>query len=421
MKILMLTPRLPYPPNRGDTVRSWGVLDGLARHHHVWLASLSDEPPTHTQLARLRKICRNLAVAPRSAPTSLRCGVASLLRGRSLTEGFFADATLRATVRAWAQAARFDAVLAFSSAMAPLAEQVDARRVLDMCDVDSHKWRVYAARSRTPLRWLYALEARRLAAAESRWARSHDVTVVVNERERRKLLAGADPRRADVVRVSVATASTDEPGSCNENLRLPAEPIVGSIGSMFYPPNVRAVEWFGRHVWPLVKQRMSAAQWWIVGNRPARRVRRWGRQQDVRVTGFVPGTRPYLDALRVFVNPVDGDIGVQTKLLGAMAAGKPAVVTPEAAGGVSYRGEPPFLIARNPAEFADAVLRLLHDDALAVRLGERARRAIEDHYQPHEQLRRIEQALRGCPADVPVCAERDARAVPVEAALEAVS
>ena len=418
MKILMLTPRPPYPPNRGDTVRSWAELEYLARRHDVWLACLSDGRPTPTQLAKLRNICRDLAVAPRSRLTSLRQGTLSLLHGRSLTEGFFAGASLTRTVRAWAEAVRFDAVLAFSSTMAPLAELVEARRVLDMCDVDSHKWRVYADRSRPPLRWLYALEARRLAAAEQHWVRSHEVTLLVNERERRKLLARAKPRHAEVVRTPVEIANTKPPDSPGEWPVPPSEPIVGSVGSMFYPPNVRAVEWFGRNVWPLVKKRMPAARWWIVGNRPARQVRRWGRRPDVRVTGFVPSTRPYLDAFRVFIDPVDGDVGVQTKLLCAMSAGKPAVVTPDAAAGIAYDDEPPFLIAREPDKFADAVLRLLQDDALATRLGRRALRVIEDYYQPHEELRRIEQALSGQPCEARACGERDRRAAPVGAAAE---
>jgi sugar transferase (PEP-CTERM/EpsH1 system associated) len=344
--------------------------------------------------------------------------VLSLVRGHSLTEGYFADTTLRRTVLTWAAAVRFDAVLTFSSAMAPLAESVGVRRVLDMTDVDSHKWGVYADRSRLPLRWLYALEERRLGAAEKRWVRSHESTFVVNQRERRRLLARTNPRHAGVVRTPVEIVNASQADGPAERPRLPAEPIVGSVGSMFYPPNVRAVEWFGRHVWPLIKQRVPAARWWIVGTRPTRKVRRWGSQPDVRVTGFVPDPRPYLDALRVFINPVDGDMGVQSKLLCALAAGKAAVVTPETADGVTYDGEPPFLIAREPDEFADAVLRLLEDDALATRLGARALRMIAAHYQPREELRRIEQALAGQLCETPARGGSDREAAAQPAAAE---
>ena len=399
MKILMLTPRFPYPPNRGDAVRSWAELEYLARRHDVWLACLNDRLPYPAQLAAVREICRDLVVAPRAKSAALLRGALSLLTGRSLTEGFFAQDPLKYTVQAWANTIHFDAVLTFSSAMAPLAELVDARRVLDMCDVDSHKWRVYADRSVPPLRWLYALEARRLGTAEQRWVRSHDVTLLVNERERRKLLARTNPRRADVVRMAIEIADSNQEAAVPNLPSRPTRPVIGSMGSMFYPPNVRAVQWFGRHVWPLVKKRAPAASWWIVGNRPTRRVRRWGRKRGVRVTGFVPIMHPYLDAFRVFVDPVDGDIGVQTKLLAAMAIGKPAVVTPDAAAGIDYDGEPPFLIARAPEEFADAVVRLLTDDALGRHLGTLAQRAIQDHYLPGKQLQRIEQALAGQPCE----------------------
>jgi sugar transferase (PEP-CTERM/EpsH1 system associated) len=421
MKVLMLTPRLPYPPNRGDTIRSWAELEYLAHRHDVWLACVSDYRPTPDQSARLRSICRDLAVAPRLKFSALGRGMLSLACGRSLTEGAFAGASLRRTVRAWATAVRFDAVLAFSSAMASLAELVDARRVLDMNDLDSHKWRVYADRSRLPLRWLYALEARRLGAAEQRWVRSHDVTLVVNERERRRLLDQTTPRRAAVVRTPIGSARTVRSGSTGEQPRPPREPIIGSVGSMFYPPNVRAVEWFGHNVWPLVKEQMPTARWWIIGNRPAWQVRRWGHRPDVRVTGFVPSTRPYLDALRVFIDPVDGDIGLQTKLLCAMAVGKPAVVTPAAAAGIAYHGEAPFLIAREPDEFANAVLRLLRDDTLAARVAGRALRVIEEYYQPEEQLQRIERALAGQSVEEPGRATHDRRSVPAGAAFEVIT
>jgi sugar transferase (PEP-CTERM/EpsH1 system associated) len=421
MKVLMVTPRLPYPPNRGDTVRSWAELEYLARRHDVWLASLNDRRPTSDQLAKLRNTCRDLAVAHRPSMASLCHGVRSLFRGDTLTEGYFANTGLSRTIRAWAKSVPFDAVLAFSSAMAPLAELVEARRVLDMCDVDSHKWRVYADQSHPPLRWLYALEAQRLAAAEQRWVRAHDVTLIVNERERRKLLARTSPRGSVVVRTCVQPTDFARPDSAATQFTLPREPIVGCVGSMFYPPNVRAVVWFGQHVWPLVKTSIPSARWWIVGSRPTRQVRRWGRRAGVRVTGSVPDTRPYLDALRVFINPVDGDIGVQSKLLCAMAAGKPAVVTPDTAAGIAFDGEAPFLIAREPDEFADAVLRLLNDDALAARLGRRALRVIEEYYQPGEQLGLIERALFGDAWEGPPRVRRDRNAAPVSAAIEVIT
>ena len=402
MKILMLTPRFPYPPNRGDTVRSWSELEFLARRHDVWLASLNERRPPEADIDKLRRICGGVAVLTRSHWHALLRGAWSLLRGKSLNEGYFRNSDLEQVVRQWTRTVRFDAVLAFTTAMAPAAEMVHTRRVLDMCDVDSCKWEAYGWQSRSPLRWLYQLEGARLRRAERRWCRTHDATVIVNRRELGKLHAIAHPLCTEVLPTCV-----ELPDDVSET--LPREPIVGCIGSMFYPPNVRGANWFGQEVWPLVKRRVPAAQWWIVGQRPARSVRRWGSEPGVRVVGMVPDVRPYLDALRVFINPVTGDLGIQSKVLGAMAAGKACVVTPETAAGIDCDASAPFLIARRPEDFADAVARLLEDDKLTLDLARRGRETIARHYRPDSQMWQLERALSG---DVTAKADAIRRLVP---------
>jgi sugar transferase (PEP-CTERM/EpsH1 system associated) len=395
MKLLMLTHRFPYPPDRGDRIRAWGELECLSSRHEVWLACLDRVAPQPAHLEQVRRRCRDVAVFVRSPAACLLRGTLSLLGGRSLTEGYFAAGGLARVLRTWAEQIRFDAVLTFSSAVAPYAELVAApRRVLDMNDVDSFKWQSYAGRSVPPLSWLYALEARRLAAAEARWAGAQDVTLLVNERERRKLADSLEVSPSAVVRTGVDLSRYAHSGVEADGVRLPAEPVVGTLGSMSYAPNVRAVNWFAQHVWPVVKCSRPQARWLVVGSRPRRSVRRWHQPPDVTVTGFVPDVRPYLRQMRVFAVPVTGDVGVQTKLIEAMAAGKPAVVTPDAAAGIDYGSEPPFLLADTPEQYAQCVLRLFRDDRLARRLGRRARAVVEANYRVEEQVRLIERWLQ---------------------------
>jgi len=320
----------------------------------------------------------------------------SLLRGRSLTEGYFSDARLARTLRRWSETVRFDAVLTFSSCAAPYAECVDAaRRVLDMNDVDSFKWKTYAERALPPLSWLYALEGRRLAAAEAQWSAASDAVLLVNDRERRKAESWAGWSPLAVARTGVDLARYAALGMSGATGTLSAEPIVGMLGSMSYAPNERAVNGFGRRVWPEVKRLLPGARWLIVGSRPGRRVRRWHNPPDVAVTGYVEDVRPYLRAMRVFAAAVDGAIGVQTKLIEAMATGRPAVVTPAAAAGLDYGPEPPFLVAETPEQYAQCVLRLLRDDRLAERLAQRARRVVEANYRVEEQVLVVERWLEG--------------------------
>ncbi|MCH7870516.1 MAG: hypothetical protein IID33_02335, partial [Planctomycetes bacterium] len=279
MKLLMLTHRFPYPPNRGDCIRAWGELEYLAKRHDVWLACVDRTEPRPEHLAKVKSVCRDVKLAVRSGAGCLLTGGISLLRGESLTAGYFGDARLRAAIQEWSERIGFYAVLTFSSAMASYAELVDApRRVLDINDVDSFQWQLLADHSAHPAAWLYGLEAKRLAAMEIAAARTHDVCLMVNERGRRKLMELADPKCAAVVRTGLDLARYPVDGAAPQR---GAKPIVGIIGSMSYAPNVRAVNWFGRHVWPVVKEREPRAEWLIVGSRPVRSVRRWGRLPGV--------------------------------------------------------------------------------------------------------------------------------------------
>jgi glycosyltransferase involved in cell wall biosynthesis len=225
--------------------------------------------------------------------------------------------------------------------------------------------------------------------------RAHDVTLVVNDRERNKLPLDLVGRSA-VVRTGVDLSGYQASEGATV-ATLPAEPVVGMLGSMSYAPNVRAVRWFGRHVWPLVQRSVPEARWLIVGRDPVRSVRRQARRAGVTVTGFVDDVRAYLAAMRVYVCPIREPIGVQTKLIEALAAARPAVVTPQAAGGIEYDDPPPFLVAGSPREFADAVVRLLRDVSAAAALGGRARAMACAKYAAEEQWRQVENWLMGQP------------------------
>lgn len=388
MRILMLTPRFPYPPDRGDTLRTWEMLAYLAARHEVWLASLNPHDPGAQARRIVADACHTVAVRARGRMASMLSGAVSLLGGRSFTQGYFGLAALGRVVREWASRVEFDAVLACSSAMAPLSDCVPARRVLDMCDVDSHKWRSYQRRGRPLLRPIFGLESRRVRELERRAAAGHDVTLLVNQRERRKLLAFARPRRCELLRTCIRPIE-------NDSAARPEHPVVGTLGSMFYPPNVRAVEWFAQRVWPRVRAAVRGAEWRVVGSRPTRRVRRLGKLPGVVVTGFVPDAAAELSGFRVFANPVSDALGVQSKLLCALAAGCAAVVTRNTAAGIDYPGEAPFLIADEPRAFADAVILLLRDEQLASRLAAEGRRVIEQNYRCETQFPELERWLVG--------------------------
>lgn len=374
MHILMLTPRLPYPPHRGDTQRSWQMLQALAQRHTVYLASADTAPPHAADYQQVAAQCAKVAVSPRRHWQNLLYGLLSLAKGATVTEGYFARPDLYRAIKAW-NLPPFDMVLAYSGAMAPLALSIPATyRYLDLNDADSAKWQQYARECRDPRRWLYTLEHQRTALDEQRWIRKFDGVWVVNDRERCKLVGKQrEP--------NVCVLPTPVPVDQDTAAPLPDAPIVSMIGSMFYRPNIRAAVWFGKLVWPRIREVIPAAEWFVVGAKPHRAVRALGRLPGVTVTGTVPEVDSYLSRSRVFVSPVRGALGVQTKVLYALAAGRPCVVHADVAGGLKAVEPTPFLAACDPERYARQVIQLLQNRQQAEDLATRARMYMVEHYQ----------------------------------------
>jgi sugar transferase (PEP-CTERM/EpsH1 system associated) len=288
--------------------------------------------------------------------------------------------------------------------MAPLALNVPAmRHVLEFDDFDSGKWTVMARASRSPLRWIFALEGRRLARRERQWLEQAEASVVVNEREVSCITDASLQARLHVIEAAIPL---DEPWRTDETfmpLPLPAEPMVTFIGAMDYAPNVEAVGWFARHVWPRIVTKRPDADFWIVGRSPTRKVRRLADGRRIHVSGTVPEIRPWLEQSRVVIAPVRMARGVQIKVLMAMAAGRPCVVSSGVADGIAARDGRDWLVADEPENFSRAVLDLLGNDAQATRLGQAAWSFVRKHHRAADGCRKLERLLLGTDAeDVPV-------------------
>ena len=413
MKLLILIHRLPCPPDRGAKLRAAAELRWLTRRHDVGCAGFIDPPgpgeggdAIRASLAKLRRDCRELAALGLIRPIAGAKAMANLCRGGTATEAYFASRRLSRQVRRWSRQVRFDAVLAFSSGMAPLALEVPApRHVCDFVDLDSRKWAESARHTRWPMSWIYRTEAVRLARREKEWISAFDANVLCNQREADLVSDGSLRDRVHVIETGAslevepeqdgsAAINGDaprEPGSAG--VSLPAEPVVGFLGAMDYPPNVAGACWFAETIWPRVLQGHPDARWWIVGRSPTRAVRDLDDGRCVRVSGTVPAVEPYLAKMRISVAPLRLARGVQTKVLTAMAAGRPCVVTPCVAAGVGADAGREILVAESPEAFASAVGDLLTTRARAEEIGLAGRRFVSRRFRPANALARLEQWL----------------------------
>jgi len=180
--LLVLAHRVPYPPDKGDRIRTFHLLKYLAQHARIHLACFADEPVGADVVTALHSYCERVAILPLGSSSRWLRALISLARGRTVTEGAFSSPALRQLLHVWAAETCYHATLASASSMAPYLQLPELRAtpaVVDLVDVDSQKWLDYAAASRGPSAWLYALEGRRLRRLEQRlpaWARG--VTLV---------------------------------------------------------------------------------------------------------------------------------------------------------------------------------------------------------------------------------------------------
>lgn len=393
MNVLFLAHRIPYPPDKGDKIRSCRELDYLSTCHRVWCACFVDEPNESPNVEALRARCEDVVAIRLKKPDSLLRGIRGLLCGRTVTESYYAHPRMHRTVAAWCSVIDFDAVLAFSSSMAPYALRAEAkRRILDLCDVDSEKWFDYAANVRRPLRWLYRMEGSRLAVREREWVNRFDSTLVISSAEAAAIGAPSVAEKIQVVTNGVELAETsDADGDASST----TGPTVGFVGVMNYRPNVDAVCWFVTSCWPKIRAAFPTAVFRIVGRSPTHPVRRLGRVAGVTVVG---GVRDVLDEVRRFdisVAPMRMGRGVQNKVLEAMAVAKPVVLSGRAAAGIDVRDGVECVVADGPTDTIASVCRLLGDRSLRRRIGLAGRDFVGTHHAWEREMAKLERILSG--------------------------
>lgn len=392
--ILYLVHRLPYPPNKGDKVRSYNLLKHLVKHHRVFLGTFIDDPEDEPHIATLRAMCADLCVVRLDPRRAKLRSLSGLLSGEALTLRYYRSIELSNWVNITCQNHHIDAAVIFSSAMAQYVE--DASRlptVIDFVDVDSAKWNEYAPRHRWPLSWLYRREGKLLLAYERRMAAQVARSFFVTDNEAALFCQLAPECK---VRVETMCNGVDSDYFSNdENRPSPYSsdeiPIVFT-GAMDYLPNIDAVSWFANAVLPGLSQQWPQVRFHIVGRSPTAEVQALADGKVV-VTGTVSDVRPYLQHAAAIVAPLRIARGIQNKILEAMAMAKPVIASTECAVGVDAENGTELLHAANQEEYLEALGRLLDASDTACAIGQAARKRVLERYSWDAQLSAIDSYL----------------------------
>ena len=372
MNILFLIHRIPYPPNKGDKIRSFHEIKYLAQENNLHLAFLVDDERDLEHLHELKKYCVDFDFDVIDTRWQKIKSLPYLFSDKPLSVPCFYSRKLQQAIDRRLQETRVDAVICFSSPMAEYVFRNDSYRsgrlngtklIMDFVDVDSDKWRMYAGFSRFPYSAIYRREWRLLQEYEKRVGEVFDRSIFVSEKEVELFSSFCPQARAMAIPNGVDAdyfSPTEKTGSTE--LTDKSGPTVIFTGAMDYFPNEDAVVFFVEEIGPLVKQELTSARFFIVGSKPGKRVKALAdSDSQVTVTGYVPDVRPYLAMADVFIAPFRIARGVQNKVLEAMAAGVPVVARPEAVQGLGdHHGG--IRVVSEPQQFARAVIDSLRDD-----------------------------------------------------------
>ena len=392
--LLYLVHRLPYPPNKGDKVRSYHLLKHLAARHRVFLGTFVDDPDDERHIPTLAPLCAGLHVARLDPRIARLKSLVALATGEPLTLRYYRDAGLARWVAQTGATERFDAAVVFSSSMAQYAEALPAVPMLvDFVDVDSAKWTEYARSRSGPMAWLYRREGERLLAAERAIARRARRSFFVTDNETALFHRLAPESQATVEALNNGVDAAHFAPDPARVSPFPAGtvPLVFT-GAMDYWPNVDAVAWFVHDVLPALRARRPELRFFIVGRSPAPAVQALAAA-DVVVTGTVDDVRPYLQHAAVVVAPLRLARGIQNKILEAMAMARPVVASQSCVDSIDARAGVELLAATDAAHFVAQIDAVLARADAGAALGAAGRARVLQRYSWDAHLGRIDRHL----------------------------
>ena len=401
--LLMIVHRVPYPPDKGDKIRSFNQLKFLAgQGWRIHLCALADDPADLKHAGELGKFCASVAIERINPKCNKLISALAPLHGFPMSSRYFYNSKLQSRINDILSRHPVSAVFCFCAPMAeylrksphnPLMREKDIRItcVMDLVDVDSDKWEQYARHHHAPLKWAYQIEGQLLHRYEQRILQSFDAVALVSEAEAEvfrkrtgfynKIYAVGNGVDLDYFHpVSVKTSA-----DCY---------AITFCGAMNYLPNVDAVCWFANEVLPHIRKVIENVEFWIVGGGATHDVKALEKYPWVKVTGRVPDVRPYVWKSHLSVTPVRIARGIQNKVLEAMAMAVPTLVTPQAFEGLEVEAGKDVFVAPAEAEvFAAKALEALGDPELRQTVAFNARRMMEEKYSWNSRLLLLDNLL----------------------------
>jgi sugar transferase (PEP-CTERM/EpsH1 system associated) len=372
--LLFLCHRIPFPPNKGDKIRSFNILKKLSENYDIHLGCFIDDAFDKQYVATLANYCVSVFHLDQHKTLAKIKGLTGFLTNKPITLPYYFDKRMQQwTNRAIAQH-QISKVFVYSSSMAQYVQSKSVQaadtfssleRVIDFVDIDSDKWRQYALKKTGIAKWFFNREYRLLAQVENEVCAEFNHSLFVSPDEA-QLFSERQPlkqqNKVHGLLNGVDIDFFDPQADFEQEPLVPNQAFISFTGAMDYWANVDAVLWFAEKVWPLILAKKPDAIFCIVGGNPSSDVMALAKLPGVLVTGRVHDVRPFINQAQCVVAPLQIARGIQNKVLEAMSLNKAIVVTPMAMEGINADANEAVVITDNIEAYAQACLTFLVDE-----------------------------------------------------------
>ena len=393
-EILFLSHRVPWPPDRGDKIRSFHILNKLKTLAPVHVGSFADDARDMGFAESERAEFASLHAQLRDKPQWL-AGIEALARDKPVSLTSFGSRNMQDWVDERLASGSISHIFVFSGQMAQyVPADFAGRLVMDFVDVDSAKFESYANEGSSFMRWINAREGKKLAAFEAEVASRADASLFVSEAEAALFRGRSGAKNVVGVGNGIDALFYDPAAAFKKLHPVFPDPLIVFTGQMDYRPNIEAVSDFAQNALPAIRAAHPDTTFAIVGRNPTEVVSALSALPGVQVTGAVDDVRTWLAGADVVVAPLRIARGIQNKVLEAMAMAKPVVASQAAAEGIDATNKQHFRVAKSVADEAKIVNELLSDVDARLKLGAAARAHVIAHYGWDGQLAALDHIMK---------------------------
>jgi len=390
--LLFLVHRIPFPPNKGDKIRSYHILKYLAKSYDVFLGTFIDDEEDWQYEGQINSLCKETFIRGLKPFSSKIKSLSGFVTNQPLTLPYYYDDTLQKWVEAVVEKHNIQKMVVFSSSMAQYIDHPrykNKTRVIDFVDVDSEKWRQYSAKKTWPESYVYKREAKRLLEYEKSVASTFNASLFVSDDEARCFsdLMGVTSAKIDYFFNGVDTHYF-KPDEAHISPYQEGEKVIVFTGAMDYWANEDAVTWFAQEVFPDVRDKYNL-KFYIVGSNPTNAVKNLAGIDGVTVTGRVADIRPYLAFAFIAVAPLRIARGIQNKVLEAMAMESCVIASSSAVEGIKAQGGNLILIADSKSDYLQQITLLIEQAQQIKSIGQAARSFVVRQFGWDNNLARL--------------------------------